>query len=245
VIHKLQLGMGETGHRAGLRKDARMPKARWTASDRQVLGYFSTPASRGQVFVFPHIFAEVMRDYMAPWNVSERDLAAIPVQEYANANLQSCAAMNKVQITLDQRSRSRDSIGTSWKACRSDLRLFPDHRWLRGPDPPLPKKASRNSACRNPNASKSRDGERRPTRSGRRAAKCCGRPARIARCRLRTRWRSRAGGCQRRGSPRLFQRDGSDRYGSDREDRGRQGRPILGGRQGGSDGECGIILQAA
>jgi len=34
--------------------------------------------------------------------VTERDLAAIPVQEYANARFNPCAQMNKVQITLDQ-----------------------------------------------------------------------------------------------------------------------------------------------
>jgi len=82
---------------------------------------------------------------------------------------------------------------------------------------------------------------RRPTRSGRRAATCCGRPARIARCRLRNAMAG-AGPADVNVAEvhDWFQRDGSDRYGSDREDRGRQGRPILGGRQAASDGECGI-----
>jgi acetyl-CoA acetyltransferase len=43
-----------------------------------------------------------MRDYMKAYGVTERDLAAIPVQEYANAKYNPCAQMNKVQITLDQ-----------------------------------------------------------------------------------------------------------------------------------------------
>ena len=70
----------------------------------KVLGYFSHPDERaGKVFVFPHLFAEVMRDYMAGVRRDgERELAAIPVQEYANAKYNSCAQMNKVQITLDQ-----------------------------------------------------------------------------------------------------------------------------------------------
>ncbi len=52
----------------------------------KVLGYFSHPDEReGKVFVFPHIFAEVMREYMDAYGVTERDLAAIAVQEYANA----------------------------------------------------------------------------------------------------------------------------------------------------------------
>jgi acetyl-CoA C-acetyltransferase len=69
----------------------------------KVLGYFSHPDERaGKVFVFPHIFAEVMREYMDAYGVTERDLAAIAVQEYANARFNPFAQMNKVQITLDQ-----------------------------------------------------------------------------------------------------------------------------------------------
>jgi len=103
VIQKLQLGMGETGIALGYEK---MRDAEGKMDGKligKVLGYFSHPGEReGKVFVFPHIFAEVMRDYMAAWNVTERDLAAIPVQEYANAKYNPCAQMNKVQITLDQ-----------------------------------------------------------------------------------------------------------------------------------------------
>ena len=69
----------------------------------KVLGYFSHPDERaGKVFVFPHIFAEVMREYMDAYGVTERDLAAIAVQEYANAKYNPCAQMSKVQITLEQ-----------------------------------------------------------------------------------------------------------------------------------------------
>ncbi|HXB74588.1 MAG TPA: thiolase family protein [Candidatus Acidoferrales bacterium] len=103
VIQKLQLGMGETGIAVGYEK---MRDAEGKMDGKligKVLGYFSHPDERpGKVFVFPHIFAEVMRDYMNEYGVTERDLAAIPVQEYANARFNPCAQMNKVQITLDQ-----------------------------------------------------------------------------------------------------------------------------------------------
>src|SRR5260370_21929352 len=103
VIQKLQLGMGDTGIAIGYEK---MRDAEGKMDGKligKVLGYFSHPDERaGKVFVFPHIFAEVMREYMAAWNVTERDLAAIPVQEYANAKYNSCAQMSKVQITIDQ-----------------------------------------------------------------------------------------------------------------------------------------------
>ncbi len=103
VIQKLQLGMGDTGIAVGFEK---MRDAEGKMDGKlvgKVLGYFSHPEERsGKVFVFPHLFAEVMRDYMEEYGVTERDLAAIPVQEYANAKYNSCAQMSKVQITLDQ-----------------------------------------------------------------------------------------------------------------------------------------------
>ena len=103
VIQKLQLGLGETGIAVGYEK---MRDAEGKMDGKligKVLGYFSYPAEReGKVFVFPHLFAEVMKDYMDEYGVTEKDLAAIPVQEYANAKYNPCAQMNKVQITLEQ-----------------------------------------------------------------------------------------------------------------------------------------------
>jgi len=103
VIQKLQLGLGDTGIAVGFEK---MRDAEGKMDGKligKVLGYFSFPDERvGKVFVFPHIFAEIMQQYMKEYGVTERDLAAIPVQEYANAKYNSCAQMNKVQITLDQ-----------------------------------------------------------------------------------------------------------------------------------------------
>jgi acetyl-CoA C-acetyltransferase len=106
VIHKLQLGMGDAGIAVGYEK---MRDAEGKMDGKligKVLGYFSYPGEReGKVFVFPHIFAEVMQSYMDEHGVTERDLAHIPVQEYANAKFNPCAQMNKVQITLDQALR--------------------------------------------------------------------------------------------------------------------------------------------
>jgi acetyl-CoA C-acetyltransferase len=68
----------------------------------EALGYFSDPAERsGKTFVFPHIFAEIMQLYSRSWSVSEADLAAIAVQEYANARHNPYAQM-KVDLTLEQ-----------------------------------------------------------------------------------------------------------------------------------------------
>jgi len=103
VIQKLLLGMGETGIAVGYEK---MRDAEGKMDGEligKVLGYFSDPGERdGKTFVFPHIFAEVMQEYMQTYGVTERDLAAIAVQEYANAKFNPCAQMSKGQITIDQ-----------------------------------------------------------------------------------------------------------------------------------------------
>ena len=103
VAHKLQLGMGEVGLAVGYEKMRDNEGKMDGKLVGKVLGYFSHPDEReGKMFVFPHIFAEVMRDYMQAHGVSERDLAAIAVAEYANAKHNPYAQMKNVQITLDQ-----------------------------------------------------------------------------------------------------------------------------------------------
>ena len=103
VAQKLQLGFGEVGVAVGyekMRDDVGKMDGKLVG---KVLGYFSHPDEReGKVFVFPHLFAEVMRDYMQAHGVTERDLAAIAVAEYANAQHNPNAQMKKVQITSDQ-----------------------------------------------------------------------------------------------------------------------------------------------
>ena len=103
VIHKLLVGDGEVGIAVGYE---RMRDAEGKMDGKrigEVLGYFSHPDERGgKVFVFPHLFAEVMRDYMATHKVREEDLAQIAVIEYGNAKYNPYAQMQKVQITLEQ-----------------------------------------------------------------------------------------------------------------------------------------------
>jgi acetyl-CoA acetyltransferase len=103
VIHKLQLGIGATGVAVGYEK---MRDAEGKADGKligKVLGYFSHPDDReGKMFVFPHIFAEIMQAYMQAYRVTEADLAQIAVEEYANAKYNPWAQMNKIQITLEQ-----------------------------------------------------------------------------------------------------------------------------------------------
>ena len=106
VIHKLKLGLGDVGIAVGYEKMRDAEGKMDGALVGKVLGYFSHPDERpGKVYVFPHLFAEVMRDYMKQWEVAEADLAQIAVREYANAKYNPYAQMNKVQITLEQATR--------------------------------------------------------------------------------------------------------------------------------------------
>lgn len=106
VIQKLLLGFGDTGIAVGYEK---MRDAEGKMDGKligEVLGYFSYPEEReGKTFIFPHLFAEVMQEYMRTYGVTEEDLARIAVQEYANAKYNSCAQMSKVQITLEQATK--------------------------------------------------------------------------------------------------------------------------------------------
>ena len=103
VVRKLALGEGSVGIAVGYEKMRDAEGKMDGALIGKVLGYYSHPSERpGKVYVFPHLFAEIMRDYMKAWGVTEADLAQVAVQEYANAKYNSCAQMNKVQITLEQ-----------------------------------------------------------------------------------------------------------------------------------------------
>jgi acetyl-CoA C-acetyltransferase len=103
VIQKLLLGWGEVGIAVGYEKMRDAQGKMDAPLIGKVLGYFSHPNDRpGKTYVFPQVFAEVMRDYMNRWGVSEADLAHIAVTEYANAKHNPCAQMSNVQITLDQ-----------------------------------------------------------------------------------------------------------------------------------------------
>ncbi len=103
VIYKLQAGVGDVGVAVGyekMRDDQGKMDGKLIG---EVLGYYSHPDERtGKVFIFPHLFAEIMQCYMQVYGVSESDLAQIAVNEYQNAKYNPWAQMNKVQITLEQ-----------------------------------------------------------------------------------------------------------------------------------------------
>ena len=103
VAQKLRLGEGDVGIAVGYEK-MRGPDGKMDgALIGKVLGYFSHPDEReGKVYVFPHLFAEVMDCYMKTHGVTEEDLARVAVMEYANANKNPYAQMKKVQVSLDQ-----------------------------------------------------------------------------------------------------------------------------------------------
>lgn len=106
IAHRMLAGLADTGIAVGFEK---MRDAEGKMDGKligRVLGYFSHPDERaGKVFVFPHLFAEVMQAYLGEYGVTERDLAHIAVQEYANARYNPCAQMQKVQITVDDALR--------------------------------------------------------------------------------------------------------------------------------------------
>jgi acetyl-CoA C-acetyltransferase len=109
VIQKLQLGLGEVGIAVGfekMRDDAGKVDG---ALIGKVLGFYSHPDERvGKVYVFPHIFAEVMQAYMQAHGVTEEDLASISFQEYSNAQFNPYAQMKGFNVTLEQAARAGD-----------------------------------------------------------------------------------------------------------------------------------------
>lgn len=107
VLQKLQLGLGEVGMALGFEKmrndEGKMDGARVG----EILGYFSHPSDReGKVYVFPHIFAEVMKKYMDAYGVTEEDFAYISAQEYANAQFNPYAQMRGIEVSLEQAARA-------------------------------------------------------------------------------------------------------------------------------------------
>lgn len=105
VLQKLQLGLGDVGIAVGFEKMRDNEGKMDGKLIGKVLGYFSYPEEReGKVFVFPHLFAEVMDAYVKQHKVSERELAQIAVAEYANAKQNPFAQMH-IDLTLDQATK--------------------------------------------------------------------------------------------------------------------------------------------
>ena len=105
AIHKLQLGLGDVGIAVGFEKMRDNEGKMDGKLIGKVLGNFSHPEEReGKVFVFPHLFAEVMDAYIKQHKVTERELAQIAVAEYANAKQNPFAQM-KIDLTLEQATK--------------------------------------------------------------------------------------------------------------------------------------------
>lgn len=103
VAQKLLCGLGDVGVAVGYEKmrgdDGKVDGAKVG----EVLGYFSHPDERvGKTYVFPHLFAEVMAEYMEAWGATEEDFARIAVAEYANARHNPDAQMKGVELTLEK-----------------------------------------------------------------------------------------------------------------------------------------------
>ena len=106
VIYKLLLGQGDVGIAVGYEKMRDAQGKMDGKSIGKALGYFSHPDERpGKVYIFPHLFAEIMDAYMKEHRVGERELAQISVTEYANAQHNPYAQMRGVRLTLDQAVR--------------------------------------------------------------------------------------------------------------------------------------------
>jgi acetyl-CoA acetyltransferase len=102
TILKLQAGWGDTGFAMGYEKMRDSEGKMDGKLIGKALGVYSHPDERaGKTYIFPHLFAEIMECYIKRHKVSESDLAAIAVEEYANGNKNPLAQMNKVKVTLD------------------------------------------------------------------------------------------------------------------------------------------------
>jgi len=103
VIQKLQLGLGEVGIAVGYEKMRNDEGKMDGALIGKVLGYFSHPDEReGKVYIFPHLFAEVMQAYMETHGATERDFAEISSREYANSSSNPYAQMRKIEVSVDE-----------------------------------------------------------------------------------------------------------------------------------------------
>ncbi len=103
AIGKLQMGLGDVGLAVGFEKMRNDEGKMDGALIGKVLGYFSHPDEReGKVYIFPHLFAEVMRDYMATHGTTEREFAEISSREYANSSHNPFAQMQKIEVSVDE-----------------------------------------------------------------------------------------------------------------------------------------------
>jgi len=102
VIYRLLTGTADIGMAIGVEKMRKDDGKMDGKLIGKALGIASHPAQReGKVFVFPHIFAEIMDRYIKEHGSSEEDIAHVPVTFYQNANQNPLAQMNKVKLSHD------------------------------------------------------------------------------------------------------------------------------------------------
>ena len=238
VIQKLLAGDGDVGIALGYEK---MRGADGKADGKrigEVLGYFSHPDEReGKVFVFPHLFAEVMQEYMTTYGVTERELASIAVQEYASAQHNPFAQMRNVQLTIEQAlaidGPNRcivDGLPLKTFGCSQITDGYAGMvlATARG----LERLGIRKGDCVEiAGYGQATD----PLEEGRARRAAPARRVRRDDARLRPRGRD-AGGGQRGGGPRLLHDHGRAGDGGDRQGRSRPGRAVLGRWEGGGRG---------
>lgn len=102
VIYRLMAGASDVGMAIGLEKMRNDQGKMDGKLVGKALGTASHPDQReGKVFVFPHIFAEIMEQYIAAHGSSEEELAHVPALFYGNANKNPLAQMHKVKVSVD------------------------------------------------------------------------------------------------------------------------------------------------
>jgi len=100
VVTRMRAGVADVGIAVGVEKMRDNEGKMDGKLIGRVLGTASHPDQRtGKVFVFPHIFAEIMAKYMKEHGVQEETLAHVPVVAYGNANHNPLAQMHKVKVT--------------------------------------------------------------------------------------------------------------------------------------------------
>ncbi|MBM4386912.1 MAG: thiolase family protein [Deltaproteobacteria bacterium] len=103
VIYKILSGQADVGIAVGIEKMRDNEGKMDGKLIGKALGTASYPADReGKLFVFPHIFAEIMGKYIAEWGTTERELAHVPATFYEYANKNPYAQMKDVKMTVDK-----------------------------------------------------------------------------------------------------------------------------------------------
>ena len=152
VVQKLLARRRRRGHRASATRRCAATTARSTASGSARCSATSRIPTNapGKVYVFPHLFAEVMKEYMAGLRASPNgNWRGSRSPEYAHAQAQS--GRPDARRRADPRAGDDDRRPQPLHRRRSaaqDLRLLADHRRLRRAACWRPTRGSRGSASR-------------------------------------------------------------------------------------------------